>query len=458
MNFLDLCRQSVAIDSTPAHGSKEIMLWAAELARQRGLQVTVQTDFLGDIEQLNLIIRPSQSSLIDSTAPATEEFLLQNHLDTVDPGPFQLWKDTDQNPFEAAIKDGKIFGLGVADGKVDFLCKLEALTEFQKKSRSPMGCRLPPVLVATYGAHQGMVGALKMIRRKSFSAKIGLIGEATHLSLATSAPGFALVEIQVPFSPLEIQRRHDQENQESVSTQSQLFNSRLQTLRGPDTHESAIRKMFEYLIQLPENILLIEIEGGSNANTIATNSFIELDLSPITDSILRKLSSIYRFIKALEIEFKAYQDESSSIPTPMLNIGLVRTLEDHVQIIGSCHLPPTISLEVYEGWIDQIKRHCLAVGSSFRLTDYKKPYGLAMSSDLVQGCLDEMKKLAISPLIQGVTATNEASLFSRVGIDCLCFGPGLREGNVHTPCESLNLEEIPKTIAFYKRAIERFCL
>jgi acetylornithine deacetylase/succinyl-diaminopimelate desuccinylase-like protein len=461
LDFLALCRQSIAIDSTPVHGTKDIMDWASQIGRDRGFQVEIQSDFVGDLEQKNVIFRPqeksetsraykasktSETSKIQS-ARILEEFLFQSHLDSLDPGPFQLWKDTFQNPFDATIKDKKIFGLGAADGKIDFLCKLEALTPFVGTTQ----WRLPPVLVATYGSHLGMIGALKLIRRNTISPKMALIGEATDLSLTTAAPGFALVEIQIPFSTHELQQRRDHESRESTSTQSKLFS-------GANPAESAIRKMFDYLIQLPENITLMEIDGGSNPTTVATNAFLELDLATAQNSSVHRLSSIYRFIKNLEFEFQAYRDPSFSPPYPVLNIGLVRTLEEHIQIMISCKLPPIITVDVYEDWISRMKAHCESMGSSFRVTDYKKPYRSDNNSTLVQGCLDILKTISPQGVASDLSTTNEASLFSRIGINCVCFGPGRREENIHTPHEHLDLDDIPKTISFYKKVIERFCL
>src|SRR4051812_41295554 len=53
--------------------------------------------------------------------------LLNTHLDTVSPGLSENWTETDKDPFGAVIKNGKIYGLGSADVKLDFLCKLVAI-------------------------------------------------------------------------------------------------------------------------------------------------------------------------------------------------------------------------------------------------------------------------------------------------------------------------------------------
>ncbi|MFN8945092.1 MAG: M20 family peptidase, partial [Pseudobdellovibrionaceae bacterium] len=93
MNFVDACRKLISIDTTPGQSIVECTNFLNQLATQKGLKVEIQSEFEGDLEQANIIIRPMEGK------PALE-FLLQNHLDTVDPGPFQLWNQTGHNPFD----------------------------------------------------------------------------------------------------------------------------------------------------------------------------------------------------------------------------------------------------------------------------------------------------------------------------------------------------------------------
>jgi succinyl-diaminopimelate desuccinylase len=69
-----------------------------------------------------------------------------------------------------------------------------------------------------------------------------------------------------------------------------------------------------------------------------------------------------------------------------------------------------------------------------------------------------LKQLGIQPELITQASTNEASLWSRVGVDCVAFGAGAREGNTHTPHESVQVMDLEKSTEFYARMIERFCL
>ncbi|MGZ3742954.1 MAG: M20 family metallopeptidase [Pseudobdellovibrionaceae bacterium] len=448
MDFIEACRKFISIDSTPAHGNKEIAEHAANICRQRDLHVELQQDFMGDVAQVNLIARPQAEK-------PSWEFLLQTHLDTVDPGPFPLWTQLECNPFNATIMDGKIYGLGTADVKLDFLCKLEALSSFGPNK----SWKLPPVLVGTYGEEMGMQGALRLIRKNKISAKMALIGEPSDLKLIGAGKGFASVEIRIPFSAEEIEYRQEHNLLESTSTQSKLFIGKAAHSSTPHLGESAVIKMLQYLQQLPDSVTVMEIDGGVNYNSVPSHALLEIDIvSNSTKPIVTKLMNIYEAIKVLEKEFSNYSDADFYPSEPTLNIGLIRTYSDHVLIAGSCRIPPIIANSVYESWMEQIRKVCMDNGSQFRITDYKKPYRTNETSALVKGCCEELRKMGLPANLTTQASTNEASIFSRTGIECLCFGPGKREGNVHTPSEHVVVEDLYKAVDFYKRVLERFCL
>jgi len=448
LDFIEAGRKLISIDSTPTHGNKEVAQFAAELCRQRGLHVELQSDFIGDTEHANVIARP-----VDFRPPI--ELLLQTHLDTVDPGPFPLWTHTECNPFDATIIDGQIYGLGAADVKLDFLCKLEAIASFGKDR----AWKLPPVLVGTYGEEIGMQGALRLIRKNKIIAKMALIGEPSDLKLISAAKGFASVEIRIPFTDEEVAYRQEHNLKESTSTQSKLFIGKAAHSSTPHLGESAITKMLQYLQQLPDSVTLMEIDGGVNYNSVPSHALLEIDIvSNTSKPIVIKTVKIFEAVKALEKEFSKYLDKEFFPSEPTLNIGLIRTYEDHVLIAGSCRVPPTITNEVYESWMGQLRQVCEGIGAQFRVTDYKKPFRTNETSILVKGCRDELRAMGLLDSLATQPSTNEASIFSRTGIECLCFGPGKREGNVHTPSEHVAVEDLHKAVEFYKRVIERFCL
>ncbi len=447
MDFIQACREFIAIDSTPSHGSYKAADFAATFCQKLGLFVEKQIERSTHCEEMNLIIRPTAER-------HSLEFLFQNHLDTSDPGPYHAWEKTGLNPFDASIVDNKIYGLGAADVKLDFLIKAQTLSEFKNiKSFS-----LPPVLVATFGEESGMIGTLKLIRKNKVSPKYALIGEPTNLAIASSAKGFVCVDIQIPFSEEEIQYRTEHNLRESTSTQSKIFQGKAAHSSTPHLGESAIVKMLNYLELLPDNIAIMEIDGGNNYNTVPSHAFMELDLTSMLNPINSKIIQIYKDIKILEAEFLQYQDLSFSPISPTLNIGLIRTFHDHILLSGNCRILPNIPQNTFEKWMSFLKNSCSKNNCRFNITDYKKPFKTNDSSVFLKGASAALMELNLNSDPISLSSTNESSLFSRLGIDCLCFGPGLRDGNIHTPNEHVKIDDLEKATQFYRKMIERFCI
>ncbi len=446
MDFVDVCRKFIAIDSSPSTGNKALVQFIGEYSQSLGLHPQIFSETQNGIEQANIVIRPTASR-------SPLEFLLQSHLDTSEPGPFGMWKKNGHNPFEAHIIDGKIYGLGAASSKLDFLCKLQAIRDMGKQFQ------LPPVLLGTFGEESGMVGALKVIRKNLFKARMGIIGEPSGLRLIHAGKGLAVVEFKIPFSEAEANYRKTHNMEESTSSQSRVFNGKPAHSSAPQLGESAIKKMFESLLQMPEGIVIMEIDGGISFNTVPANGFLEIDaVSGVQDTMTKKLCVLYKAIRDLEQKFLEYQDPQFDPPYPTLNIGLIRTFESHVVISGCCRMPPNVSNEIYETWMSKLKQTCDQIKTQFLISDYKKPYSTKENSVLINVCRDELRKMDLPDQPTTQSSTNEASLWSRIGIECVSFGPGVREGNINTPNEHVAIRELEMSIDFYKRIMTRFCL
>ncbi len=447
MNFVENCRTLIGFDTSPGQSNQSMIQWLSQLAESNGLHVETQVCISEDVEQSNIIIRPSAQR-------AEFEFLLQAHLDTADPGPFHAWKKNGFNPFDATIEEGRIYGLGSADSKLDFLCKLNAMIHHKGQTQ----WKLPPVLVGTFGEQSGMTGAMKLIRKNLVSPRFALIAEPTDLQIVSAAKGFACVEIRIPFSQEEIQYRQDHNLRESTSTQTKMFMGKAAHSSNPESGESAIKKMLDYLMQMPEGLATMEIDGGINYNSVPAHALLEIDVYPIQQPVSSKVKKVYESIQKLAEDFKKISDPDFQPSYSTLSIGLIRTFEDHVLMMGNCCIPPKVTQAEYLNWIEYLKNKCDQLGVAFRVLDYKKPFRTPDQSAFLRGGLSLLSELGLSPDLSTQPSTNEASLFSRVGADCLCFGAGHREGNIHTPEENVKLQDLQKAQEFYTQMIERFSI
>jgi len=450
-DFVEACRKFIELDSTPAVGTADLAEFAAELCREAGLYVELQSEMLGGIRQTNVIARPLNER------PA-EEFLLQTHLDTCDPGAYGLWTRTGANPYAASIyqENGTdvLYGLGSADTKLDFLCKLYALNDLRGRA-----WKLPPVLVGTFGEETGMNGAIKLIRKKMISAKMALVGEPTNLIPVCAGKGFAAVEIEIPFSEEEKELRAEHDVSDASTTQSRMFVGKAAHSSSPQAGESAILKMIDYLTKLPDGLLLMEMEGGVNYNTVPSSAVLEIDtVANVRETIGSKIARIMKAISEVEKDFLNYSDPGFNPAVPTLNIGQVRTYEDIVKFKGCCRLPPSVSNEIYERWMETLRKACSDVGGVFRITEYKQPFRTDMSLPLVQVCQRELEALGLSGVCGTQSVANEANVFSRFGIPCVVVGPGQGVGNSHAPNEHVRIEQLHQAVRFYRGVLERVSL
>ena len=446
MNFIDTCRDFIATESTPGHGNYEAAEYVARLAGEMGFHVENQKETLNGLEQSNVIIR-SEEGLPE------EEVLLQTHLDTVDPGNFGQWTKTQSNPFNASIYSDEMYGLGVADTKLDFLCKLFAAKDFVGQK-----LKTPFVLVGTYGAQNAMAGAVKLVRRKQVNAKMALVGEPTDLQLIHAGQGMAVVEISIPFSKEEIDYRTQHDLMESSTTQSRIFHGKAAHSSKPELGENAIVKMLDYLVQLPEGIAVMSLDGGINFNSVPDFAVLEIDMvAGFKDPIVPKIAHILKKTKEVEAEFKNFVEKEED-DTPTMNIGSIRTYDDQIRVIGSCRMPYPVPEELYQKWMSDLGQSCADKGAAFRIRDYKKAFHVPKSSEFLKGCGEILSSLGHDAQPQAISVATEASVFSRLGLECLVFGPGQSIGNSHAPNEKVKISDLETATEFYRQIIKRFCL
>lgn len=442
--FLDHCRRLIGLDSTPGHGNLAAAEFAGHLCEAAGMHVEYQRESVEGLDQCNVIARPQKEI-------PEREILFQTHLDTFDPGHFGHWTMTQANPFNASIYKDVMYGLGTADVKLDFLCKLEAMKPYIGKTMQK-----PFVLVGSFGAQSGAAGTIKLVRRKKLNAVQAFVGEPTQMKLVVSEKGFAVVEIRIPFSPEEAAYRRDHDMMESTSSQSRMFSGKTP---NSQSGESAIIKMLAYASQLPDGIALMDIEGGISHNSVPLSAVLEVDLvAGFKDPILPKISRIYQSLLVLEKELQQFREDGFDPPYATINFGMIRTTAADILMTGCCRLPPSVTDAVYEGWMSRLQAAVESVGATFRVTDYRKGFSVPTESEFVKTTRKILSEMGLDAGLHKTTAATEASVLNRLGIECLVWGPGQSVGNSHAPNESIKISDLRAATDFYTRLIERFCL
>ena len=145
LNFLEHAEKIVRIHSVSEDGNEEIATYLQGLMQRSGFKTMLQevTHSLENVSrhQYN-VIGTMGDPLVDHTTK--KGLLLNTHIDTVSPGIKSYWTECNQDPYQLTIKDGKLFGLGSADVKLDMLCKLKACEKYKDRR-----LKMPIYLVGT---------------------------------------------------------------------------------------------------------------------------------------------------------------------------------------------------------------------------------------------------------------------------------------------------------------------
>ena len=442
MDFIDQCRTLIAIDSSLDVGTKESTLYLKNLCEQSGLFTELIADVHLGQEQLALVASASPIANLSNT----KNLMLQSYIDTQNPGPFGSWQMTNMNPFNAQVVDGKLFGLGVAEGKVDFLCKLEAYRRLTKngwKQETKTGRNFS--LVATYGRSSGMAGAMKLIRRKLIRADRALVSARTGLAVANEGMGEAHVELKINFSSEEKEIRHAHNQSESSSSQSRFFKA--------DSESCSLEKALRYLAKLPTGIVILELDGGVNFSSPAANALLEIEIhSNLNEPMAEKLLQFYAVFQSLQNEMRQFSTNKDQRPT--LKLGAAKTSDDSIVISGISTIPPTVTHEVYQNWMREIEKVALKINAEFKLQDYKRPYQTPIENPFVEQAQSVIQSLGLPGQLGRQDSINEASLWSRLGIHCISFGAGFRNDKLSLAEQSIPLENLEKAISFYMKMLE----
>jgi len=249
-DLLAAAQRLIAIDSRASVSTRNVVAFLAPLCRDAGLDVLVQRELRDGVEQFNLVAtRPAECN---------GALLLATHLDTVAPGDPSMWKVSGGRPFALTERDGQLYGLGCADVKLDFLCKLAALERVRHER-----LKRPVVLAGTYGEEVGRYGAALLVRELERLPVMALVGEPTALRVCTLHKGY--IEVHVHGQSIAGGTRTAGPTWRARFTGSAAHSSQ------PDCGVSACDLLLDTLpaLLVSPGSALIEARGGQTVNLVA---------------------------------------------------------------------------------------------------------------------------------------------------------------------------------------------
>jgi len=164
--FMDSARALIRADSVSAQGNQAALAVLEPLYVKAGLSTQrfswrESIDGAPDSLHSNLLAGPGGGH----AQGAMGGVLFVTHSDTVPTGPLERWTETGGDPRALTEKDGWLFGLGVADVKLDALCKIAAAERLLGKKLAR-----PFWLCATAAEEVGLRGARRFAESAEFKA------------------------------------------------------------------------------------------------------------------------------------------------------------------------------------------------------------------------------------------------------------------------------------------------
>ncbi len=374
----------------------------------------------------------------------TGGLLLVTHLDTVPPGDRRAWTATGLDPFRPTREGDRLYGLGSADAKVDFVCKAIALASIERAR-----LRRPIRLIGTFGEEVGLIGARWLIERGlARGFRDALVGEPSELVAIRAHKGYAVFEARVPL--------------ERIGENEVLLASKRVSL-GVAAHSSApllgtnaiLASLGE--LESSEALGICSLEGGAAVNVVPDRCEIGLLTRATGDAWTGPAfakTSLVRFLEAwrsFEASPGTRRDPDFDPERTVTSLGCVSL--DGVEAVFRFDVRP-IPGEDAEALVEPLRAF-----ARIRCVRANPPLATTCDSKLVRAALDAQRAVGL-PARQATKATcTEAGLLAQAGLSAIVLGPGPSVGNVHKPNEHTRISELHHAVELYRALLVRLaCL
>ncbi len=415
----------VATPSESRLGNAAIADVAGELLCELGLMA-------GEVESVHVGGTLHHALICDvGHGEADDALLLVTHLDTVPPGDSAAWTETGGNPFRATRDGDRLYGLGSADAKVDFICKATALAA----ERESLARRVR--LVGTFGEEIGMLGARWLVETgltKGHSR--ALVGEPSELAVIHAHKGYAVYEARVRL--------------ERVTSSAGGPRVDAQVVRGAAAHSSdpalgknAILGALELLASSGARTVSALSGGGAAVNVVPERC--EIAFEPAWSA--EPLVAFLRAWRALEESLRAREDSRFSPAHSVVSLGRVG-LADGCAVFG-------FDVRPIPGADAAALVAPLARVSELTCVRTNPALATARDSALVRELEASQRAAGLPVRVETKATCTEAGILASAGLDAVVLGPGTSVGNVHKPNEHTRISQLSQAVTLYRAALTR---
>lgn len=451
LDLLAISRSLIATDSRSSVSSRPVVDLLLPLCDAAGLQTTLFEESRDGVSQFDLVaIRPGASDL----AP----LLLNTHLDTVPPGDPELWTECAGSPLRLTQRDGMLYGLGTADVKLDFACKLLALERLRNE---PL--RRTVVLAGTYGEETGRWGAQLLARALRPLPAMALVGEPTSLRPCSSHKGYLEIHVSA---------RQAARPPEAAAFWRLEFDGVAAHSSQPHKGLSANDACLDALAHLDRTgTQVLAVDGGDLVNRVSTqaSTIVAADERPVvagacvepverpTDAmwapgLVDLLLAVHQSTIRLREDLRSFVLDGFDPPWSTVNNGLVRMSGGslrHVVDVRRLYGPhPESAIAAH---LEHLRAAARSSACEAEVKErLESPPFRADDASRIATTLRRILRARCMPVEpERKSGTTEASVYSALGIDTLVFGPGQAGGNIHRPDEHVPLEDLHAAIDVY---------
>jgi len=451
--LVEWCQRLLTCASVSSEGTSQIMqLCAHELLRPHGLEAHLLPSQFEGASQVNLVC------IVRGREHDWPPLLLNTHLDTVPPGDAESWTECPNGPLVPSFKGERIYGLGAADTKLDFVAKALALIE----------CGVPRrdvYLIATFGEEHGLVGAKEIAGAGILPrGALAFIGEPSHLQVITTHKGLLVFQLEIQFDPYR-------EAQQSFPLFELMFEGRSAHSSTPALGLNAIQLAIDFLNQRPD-LHIACINGGDAVNkvparcaigiggelmeAVQTREQLDRGQGRVTEFLPSEIFSLLAKFLARLADFanRAGRPESDyAPPTLTFNPGLIRSSPKSILLDFELRPPPSLPFDEIRQGIREVSEFLSRSYPNLKIkvTERRANPGFRSSaaSETVELAMAALSAAQL-PLETGVKAgCTEAGVYASIGISPVVFGPGPSTGVIHAPNEYNLVVEVEGALRFY---------
>ena len=433
--MIDLTNWAKRFIATPSEsrlGNARIAEQALSLLAELGLEGRVETAEVHGVTHHAVIAE------FGPTAP--DGLLLVTHLDTVPPGDACAWTETGGDPCRPTRVGDKLYGLGSADAKVDFVCKAAALAAV-----NPERLRRPVRLIGTFAEEIGLLGARWLIDRGyARGMRYALVGEPSELIAIHAHKGYAVFRARIPCERLAppagtgiVTRRFD-----GLSAHSST----------PHLGRNAIDLALRWLGG-PDVVGLVDADGGGAVNKVPESCDVRALVAggePLEGKVVLDpgpLAAFHNAWQALLQELEQTRDNAFDPNHSVGNIGRIEVRETDVELRFDLRPIPGARAE-------EIVRP-LAQLADLESVRANPPLSTPRDSHLLHTIASVQQELGWGERIGTKATCTEAGLLSTADLEAVVFGAGVSVGNVHRPNEHTLIPQLAQARDLYRGVLER---